>query len=211
MQPRTGTRVILHLLLLIVVIAFFIWSAIKPVRFSNWAMEVSPAVIGLIIVTATYKKFRLTTLSYAIITIVSIIAFIGGHYIYSNVPAFDWLKEEFNLGRNLYDRFGHFLKGLLAIVMREILLRKTPLTKGFWVNFIAVSMILAIAALYEISEWLYSFLTHGGKVAKDFLGTQGDIWDTQWDSMLTLIGSILALLFFTKLHNRQLEKELNIK
>ncbi|PLT35649.1 DUF2238 domain-containing protein [Bacillus sp. V5-8f] len=206
---QTSSRTKLHLFLLLIVIGFFIWSAIKPVRYSNWALEVSPAVVGVIIAVIMYKKFRLTTLSYFIITILSVVVFIGGHYIYSNVPMFDWIKEQFDLGRNLYDRFGHFLKGLLAIVIREILLRKTPLTKGFWVNIIAISMILAIAMLYEISEWLFSYISHGGRVSKDFLGTQGDIWDTQWDSTLTLVGSILSLLFFTKLHNRQLKKEVN--
>ncbi|YCA45913.1 DUF2238 domain-containing protein [Bacillus sp. JZ8] len=202
-----GKHNTIHLFLLLSVIAVFIWSMIKPVgRYLTWALEVSPAVVGLIIIIATYNKFRLTTLSYTIIAILAILTFVGGHYTYSKVPLFNWIKDIFDLKRNHYDRFGHFLKGLFAIVIREILLRKTPLTKGPWLVAIITSISLAIASLYEIIEWLFSKITKGGKAAKDFLGTQGDIWDTQWDMSFTLVGSILTLLILSKLHNRLLKK-----
>jgi putative membrane protein len=197
----------IHLLLLLVVIAVFIWSAIKPASYLTWMLEVSPAVVGLIIVIAAYNKFRFTTLSYVIMTILAIIMFVGGHYVYSKVPLFDWIKDAYDLKRNHYDRFGHLLKGLFAIVLREMLLRKTPLTKGPWLFTIVISMSLAIAALYEIIEWLASKIAKGGKAIKDFLGTQGDIWDTQWDMLCCLVGSIVALLIFSKLHDRLLKKE----
>jgi putative membrane protein len=199
----------IHVFLLLVVTAVFIWSAIKPASYLTWALEVSPAVVGLIIVIAAYNKFRFTTLSYVIMTILAIIMFVGGHYIYSKVPLFNWFKDVCNLDRNHYDRFGHLLKGLFAIVLREILLRKTPLTKGPWLFTIVLSMSLAIAALYEIIEWLVSKIGKGGEAAKDFLGTQGDIWDTQWDMLFSLVGSIVALLIFSKLHNRLLQKEVD--
>ncbi|MFC4183791.1 DUF2238 domain-containing protein [Saccharococcus thermophilus] len=189
------------------VTAVFIWSAIKPASYLSWLLEVSPAVVGLIIVIAAYNKFRFTTLSYAIIALLSISMFIGGHYIYSKVPLFNWIKDAYDLKRNHYDRFGHLLKGLFAIVLREILLRKTPLTKGPWLVTIVLSMSLAIAALYEIIEWLVSKISNGGEAAKNFLGIQGDIWDTQWDMLCSFIGSIVALLIFSKLHNRLLKKE----
>jgi putative membrane protein len=205
-MKKDGIKII-HLLLLLVVIAVFIWSAIKPASYLTWMLEVSPAVVGLIIVIATYNKFRFTTLSYVIISILAISMFIGGHYVYSKVPLFDWIKEVCNLERNHYDRFGHLLKGLFVIVLREILLRKTPLTKGPWLFTIVISMSLAIAALYEIIEWLASKIAKGGKAIKDFLGTQGDIWDTQWDMLCCLVGSIVALLIFSKLHDRLLKKE----
>jgi putative membrane protein len=205
-MKKDGIKII-HLLLLLVVIAVFIWSAIKPASYLTWMLEVSPAVVGLIIVIATYNKFRFTTLSYVIISILAISMFIGGHYVYSKVPLFDWIKEVCNLERNHYDRFGHLLKGLFVIVLREILLRKTPLTKGHWLFTIVISMSLAIAALYEIIEWLASKIAKGGKAIKDFLGTQGDIWDTQWDMLCCLVGSIVALLIFSKLHDRLLKKE----
>ncbi|HZG59551.1 MAG TPA: DUF2238 domain-containing protein [Anoxybacillus sp.] len=198
----------IHLLLLLVVISVFIWSAIKPASYLSWTLEVSPAVVGLLIIIATYNKFRFTTLSYVIMTILAIIMFVGGHYVYSKVPLFDWIKDAYDLKRNHYDRFGHLLKGLFAIVLREILLRKTPLTKGPWLFTIVISMSLAIAALYEIIEWLASKIAKGGKAIKDFLGTQGDIWDTQWDMLCSLVGSIVALLIFSKLHDRLLKKEI---
>lgn len=196
----------IHLFLLLVVTAVFIWSVIKPARYSTWAAEAIPAVLGLIIIIAIYNKFRFTTLSYIIIAILAIIMFVGGHYTYSKVPLFNWIKDVFELNRNHYDRFGHLLKGLFTIVVREILLRKTQLTKGPWLVTISISISLAIAALYEIIEWIAFKITKGGTAAKDFLGTQGDVWDAQWDMSLALVGSSLALLTLSTLHNRLLKK-----
>ena len=139
-----------HIALLLVVTIIFIWSVIKPVSYLDWLAQVSPGVVILIIVIATYNKFRFTTLSYFIIAILSILTFIGGHYTYSEVPFFNWIQDEFDLQRNNYDRFGHFLKGLSAILIRELLLRKTQLTRGAWLFGITVSIVLAVAALYEI-------------------------------------------------------------
>jgi len=201
-----GNSTVIHLFLLLVVTAVFVWSVIKPAGYLTWVAEALPAIIGLIIVIATYNKFRLTTLSYIIIAILVIIMFVGGHYTYSKVPLFNWIKDDFDLNRNHYDRFGHLLKGLFAIVIREILLRKTPLIKGPWLIAIIVSISLAIAALYEIIEWLGVKIIKGRKVSKDFLGMQGDIWDAQWDMSLALIGSLLALLILSKLHNRLLKR-----
>ncbi|WP_027409763.1 DUF2238 domain-containing protein [Anoxybacteroides tepidamans] len=194
-----------HLFLLLIVIAAFIWSAIKPTNYGTWILEVSPAVAGLIIVIAVYNRFPMTTLSYTIISVLAISMFIGGHYVYSNVPLFNWIKDAFHLERNNYDRFGHFLKGLFAIVLREILLRKTPLTKGLWLSTIAVSITLSIAALYEIIEWAVAKIVKQARTVHDFLGTQGDPWDTQWDMLFCLVGSIVALFIFSKWHNKLLK------
>lgn len=196
----------IHLTLLLIVSAVFIWSVINPAGYLIWTMEVLPAVILLFIVIARYNKFRLTTLSYFIIAILSIVMFIGGHYTYSKVPLFNWIKDYFDLNRNHYDRFGHFLKGLLTIVIREIIIRKTPLVKGPWLFTVTLSFALAIGAFYEIIEWLSSVLSKGGKASKEFLGAQGDFWDSQWDMSLTLVGSILVLLALSKLHNKLLRK-----
>ncbi|WP_375218362.1 DUF2238 domain-containing protein [Psychrobacillus sp. PGGUH221] len=195
-----------HLFLLIVVSGFFIWSVIKPATYLDWLAEVSPSVVVIIILLATYKKFRFTTLSYFIIAILSILTFIGGHYTYSEVPFFNWIKEEFNLKRNNYDRFGHLLKGMIVIVIRELLLRKTALTKGVWLFGITMSISLAIAALYEIIEWMSTKISKGGKVSKDFLGMQGDKWDAQWDMFLALVGSLLAYIILSRLHDKLLKK-----
>ncbi|WP_110927456.1 DUF2238 domain-containing protein [Bacillus massiliglaciei] len=197
----------IHLVLLSLVTAVFIWSVIQPEGYLIWTMEVLPAGVLLIILIATYNKFRLTTLSYIIIAILSITMFIGAHYTYSKVPLFNWIKDHYDLNRNQYDRFGHFLKGLYAIVIREIVIRKTPLKKGPWLWAVTLSFALTIASLYEIIEWLATIISKGGKASKDFLGTQGDIWDAQWDMSLTLIGSIIVLLTFSKLHNNLLRKK----
>ncbi len=174
-------------------------------------MEVLPAIVTIIIVLALYNKFRLTTLSYFIIAILSITMFIGGHYTYSEVPLFNWLKESFDLNRNHYDRFGHFLKGMYVIVIREIFIRKSPLKKGSWLISVVLSFSLAIGALYEIIEWLGSKIGESGKTTEEFLGAQGDIWDAQWDMALTFVGSILSLFLLSKLHNRLLKKQLGVK
>ncbi|MFJ7733211.1 DUF2238 domain-containing protein [Lysinibacillus sp. NPDC097231] len=196
----------IHVILLLIVLIIFVWSVIKPVSYLDWLAEVSPAVVAIIIVVAIYNKFHLTTLSYYIIALLSILTFIGGHYTYSEVPLFNWIKEEFHLKRNDYDRFGHFLKGLMAIVIREILIRKTPLVKGAWLTGITISIMLAIAALYEIIEWLSTKISKGSGGANDFVGMQGDRWDAQWDMLSAFLGTILALLLFTKLHDRLLKK-----
>lgn len=195
----------IHVILLLIVIIIFLWSVIKPASYLDWLAEVSPAVVAIIFVTIIYTKFRFTTFSYCIIAFLSILTFIGGHYTYSEVPLFNWIKEEFHLQRNNYDRFGHFFKGLMAIVIREILIRKTPLTKGAWLTGITISIMLAIAAIYEIIEWLSTKISKGSKGSKDFLGMQGDRWDAQWDMFLALIGTLLTLLLLTKLHDKLLK------
>lgn len=196
----------IHILLLSLVTSVFIWSVIQPEGYLIWTMEVLPSVVVLVILIASYNKFRFTTLSYFIIAVLSITMFIGAHYTYSKVPLFNWIQDYFDLKRNHYDRFGHFLKGLLTIVIREILIRKTPLTKGPWLFAVTLSFALAIGALYEIIEWLASIISKGGKASKDFLGTQGDFWDAQWDMSLTLAGSIIVLLTLSKLHNKLLRR-----
>lgn len=204
MNSRQHVKI--HATLLIIVLIVFIWSVIKPSSYLDWLAEVSPGIVAITVAVCIYRKFRFTTFSYFIIALLSILTFIGGHYTYSEVPFFNWIKDEFHLQRNHYDRFGHFLKGLLAIVIREILIRKTPLTKGAWLTGITISILLAIAAFYEIIEWLSTRISKGSKGAKDFLGMQGDKWDAQWDMFLALLGAILALLLFTKLHDKFLKR-----
>mgnify|MGYP000285994158 FL=1 len=203
---KTDSKFKVHFSLLLLVISVLIWSVIKPKEFLTWVAESSPAIVVLIILIGTYRKFRLTTLSYTIIAILSILTFIGGHYTYAEVPLFNWLQDTYDLKRNHYDRFGHFLKGLSAIVVMEILIRKTLLKRDAWLSGITISIILAIAALYEIVEWLSTKLPYAQKEKEDFLGMQGDRWDAQWDMFLALIGSILALVIFPSLLHKQLKK-----
>jgi len=200
-----------HVLLLVIILIVFIWSVIKPKSYFDWFAEVSPAIVVILIAIFTYRKYRFTTLSYVIITLLSILTFIGGHYTYSEVPLFNWIKEMFYLERNHYDRFGHFLKGLSVIVIREILLYFTPLQKGAWLATLSLSVLMAIASIYEIIEWLSTKISKGRETAKDFLGMQGDKWDAQWDMSLALLGGLLALLIFTHLHNELLSKQTSVK
>ena len=138
---------------LIIFFSFLAWSGINPKDSFIWFLEVAPALIGLIILGVTFKTFRLTTLTYILILLHSIILMIGGHYTYAEVPFFDWLKEYFDLARNNYDKIGHFAQGFIpAIIAREILLRKNVVTRSSWLAFIVVSICLAISAFYELIE-----------------------------------------------------------
>ncbi|MBS4171759.1 DUF2238 domain-containing protein [Bacillus sp. FJAT-49736] len=194
----------IHLLLFSMIIIVFIWSSIKATDYFTWVLEVTPAVLGIFILVITYRKFPFTTLSYLIITILAIFMFIGGHYTYARVPLFHWFKEVLHTQRNEYDRFGHFAKGFFAIAIREILIRKSCLQPSKWLIFITLSFVLAISALYEIVEWLVAEIL--GRSAKDFLGTQGDVWDSEWDMSLSFLGGILCLILLSKLHNTFLKK-----
>jgi putative membrane protein len=135
----------------------------------------------------------------------AIVLVIGGHYTYAEVPLFNWLRDIFGLSRNYYDRVGHFAQGFVpAIISREILLRKLSLKQGKWLFFLVVCVCLALSAFYEFIEWWAALAT--GTAATAFLGTQGDIWDTQWDMFLAMCGAIISQLIFSKTHDKALER-----
>jgi len=180
-----------------------LWSAIRPFDYFTWFLEVVPALIGLAILLPTHRRFPLTTLLYWLIWIHAIILVIGGHYTYAREPIFNWIRDHFHLTRNYYDRVGHFAQGFIpAMIAREILLRKRVVRGRGWLFFIVVSICLAFSALYELVEWRTAVAE--GPRANDFLGTQGDPWDTQEDMATCLIGAIVALLTLSRLHDRQL-------
>lgn len=192
-----------HLTLLATFLALFIWSVINPHDFLTWFLEVFPAIIGVGVLIATYKRFRLTNLVYVLIWIHASILLVGGHYTYAEMPLFNWLRDTFHLARNYYDRVGHVAQGFVpAIIVREFLLRRTPLRRGAMLFFLVVCVCLAVSASYELIEWGVAMAT--GSAADAFLGTQGDVWDTQWDMFFALCGSILSLMTLNKLHDRQL-------
>jgi len=185
--------------------AVFIWSVIKPHDYFTWFLEVFPAMIALVILVGTYRAFQFTHLVYWLILVHAAILMIGGHYTYAEVPLFTWLKDIFDLSRNNYDKVGHFAQGFVpAMVAREILIRKSPLKPGKWLFFIVVCICLAISAFYELIEWWVAVGT--GEAAESFLGTQGDIWDSQSDMFLALIGAVSALVLLGKHHNTLLIK-----
>ncbi len=182
-----------------------LWSAIHPRDRLTWLLEVAPALLAILALALSYSRFRLTPLAYWLILLHSIILMIGGHYTYAEVPAFNWLRDYFDLARNNYDKVGHFAQGFIpAIIAREILLRRQVVNGRRWLNVLIVCICLAISACYELIEWWVALLS--GEAADAFLGTQGDIWDTQSDMALALLGAILALLLLTGTHDRQLSK-----
>lgn len=183
----------------------FIWSAISPQDNFTWFLEVLPAIIGFIVLVFTYKKFKLTTLTYVLILVHCIILMVGGHYTYAKVPLFDWLKDYLDLSRNNYDKVGHLAQGFIpAIIAREIFVRKKVINDRGWLNFLVVCFCLAFSAFYELIEWWVAELT--GESAEAFLGTQGYMWDTQSDMALAMIGAILALVLLSGLHDKQLHR-----
>jgi putative membrane protein len=184
-------------------LAVFIWSGVAPHDYFTWILEVFPAIIAAVILIATYKRFPLTTLAYVLICIHAMILMVGGHYTYAQVPLGEWMKQWFSFSRNHYDRIGHFAQGFVpAIIAREILIRTSPLRKGIWLFVICVAVCLSVSACYELLEWWVAVIS---KTAADsFLGTQGDLWDTQKDMLMALIGAVTALLTLSIFHNRQL-------
>ena len=181
----------------------FIWSAIDPFDRFTWVLEVAPAVIGFIIVAVTRDSFRLTSLVYLLILVHCIILMIGGHYTYAEVPLFNDFKELFGFERNNYDKVGHFAQGFVpAMIAREILIRKNIINGAFWRAFLIVCFCLAFSAFYELIEWWVAIAS--GEDAEAFLGTQGYVWDTQSDMGYATMGAITALLFLSRLHDRQL-------
>ena len=182
--------------------AVLIWSGIHPKDQPTWLLEVAPALIAVVVMAFTYRSFRLTPLLYGLILVHSIILMIGGHYTYAEVPFFDHL---FGATRNNYDKVGHFVQGFVpALVAREILLRKSVVNGRGWLGFIVVCICLAISAFYELIEWWVAVAI--GQGANAFLGTQGYIWDTQSDMAFALLGAICAVLFLSRLHDRQLAR-----
>ena len=194
-----------HIGLLLIYFAVMIWSLINPNDLFTWSLEIFPAVIGLMVIIVTYNQFRLTNLVYFLVLVHAIILIVGGHYTYAEMPIFNWLRDTFHLDRNYYDRLGHFAQGFIpAIIAREILLRKSGLNKGKLLSFITISICLAISASYELVEWGVAVAT--GSAADAFLGTQGDIWDTQWDMFMALWGAIISLVLMSHLHDKFLRK-----
>jgi putative membrane protein len=186
--------------LLVIFAVVFVWSAINPRDYFVWFLEVLPAVIALPILFITYRKFPLSSLVYILILVHAIILLVGGHYTYAEVSAFNWLRDTFDLNRNYYDRLGHFAQGFVpAMIAREILMRKSIVKSSQWLFFMVCCICLSISAFYEMIEWWVAVVS--GTNADAFLGTQGDVWDTQWDMFIALMGAILAQVFLKRAHN----------
>ena len=193
----------LHLSLLSLVVLAMAVSAYQPFDRATWYLEVAPVLIAIPLLWYTYARFPLTNLLYILIAIHALILIVGGHYTYARVPLGFWVQDALDLARNHYDRLGHVAQGFIpAMVARELLLRLTPLKRGGWLFLLVTCVALAISAFYELIEWWVA-LYMGGE-ADEFLATQGDIWDTQWDMFLALCGALLAQLSLARVQDRQM-------
>jgi len=180
-------------------------SGIKPHDYFTWFLEVIPALLALAILAVTYKKFQFSNFIYGFILFHLIILIIGGHYTYALTPIGFWIQDLFDFSRNHYDRFGHLMQGFVpALVARELIIKKNIIPNRKWMAFFIVFTILGFSAFYEFFEWGMAILT--GDSATAFLGTQGDVWDTQWDMFMCFVGSILALILLSKIHDKYIKR-----
>jgi putative membrane protein len=207
-------------------LAVLAWSAVRPHDYFTWFLEVAPIFIGVPIMLATARRFPLSTLLLVLLWFHAVILIFGGHYTYARVPLGDWAMHWFGWTRNNYDKLGHLAQGFVpAILTREILLRTSPLggraeerapeeparrsgstleRPSRWLGFLCVSVCLAFSAFYELIEWRVAVASGSG--ADDFLGTQGDVWDTQSDMACALIGAVVALVTLSRWHDRSLAR-----
>jgi putative membrane protein len=203
-EPQGGESRVAFVLLGIFGVAF-VWSAIRPHDYFTWFLEVLPAMLGLVALAATYRRFRLTTLLYVLICGHAIVLLVGGHYTYAEVPLGNWVRDAFHLARNPYDRLGHFVQGFVpAILAREVLIRNRVVKRGGWLSLLVFCFCMAVSALYELFEYAVAMST--GSAADAFLGSQGDPWDTQNDMLMCMIGAITALLTLSCWHDRVLAR-----
>lgn len=170
----------------------------------NWFLEVGPGLVGIAVLVSLCRHFPMSHLAYWCVFLHMFILIYGGYYTYAETPLGNWVRDSLDLSRNHYDRVGHVALGIFpAFIVREVLLRKTPLQRGGWLYFIISSIILAIAAFWELLEWWVTLLA-ASDVGQAFLGSQGDVWDAQWDMLLALVGAMVVLPIFSGIHDRSM-------
>ncbi|TDB73099.1 DUF2238 domain-containing protein [Micromonospora sp. KC721] len=207
-MPRT--RALLPLVLLGVVVVALVVSGIRPYDRLTWLLETVWVIVGVPAVVLAWRRFPLTTLLCCLLAVHALILIAGGHWTYARTPMGEWAREAFGLSRNPYDRLGHFAQGFVpAILVREVLVRRSPLRGSRWLAPLVVCACLAFSAFFEMLEWWAAVV--GGSAADDFLATQGDVWDTQWDMFLALVGAITSLALFGRLHDRQLSSPSTVR
>jgi putative membrane protein len=197
-------RLPLALLALLALISLVsLWS--PPAGRTSWALEVGPGLIEVAALILTFRRLPLSHLVYATVFVHLLILIYGGYYTYALTPLGNWARDHFHLARNHYDRVGHVALGVFPVFLaRELLLRTSPLRRGKWLAFISVSIVFAFAAFWELLEWWVTLLV-ASDVGQAFLGSQGDVWDAQWDMFLALIGAGAALLAGARLHDRSMQ------
>jgi len=204
-DARGRREYVFPVLLLVCLFIVIAWSWVGAYDRGTWWLESFPALMAIVILAATYKRFRFTNLAYLLIALHASILLVGGHYTYAQVPLFNWVRDHFHLARNDYDKLGHFAQGFVpAIVAREVLIRRRVISGPWWRVFVVMCICVAISACYELLEWGVAVVEGSG--ADAFLGTQGDPWDTQSDMFCALIGAAVAQISLARVHDRQLEK-----
>ena len=204
-MPFSYYRTPLILLGIVVLVCIATVTAPPAGRFS-WLLEVGPGLAGIAILVALYRRFPMSHMAYWCVFFHMFILIYGGYYTYAKTPLGNWAMEVFSFSRNHYDRVGHIALGVFPVfIVREVLLRVTPLQRGGWFYFIVFSIILAIAAFWELLEWWIALIV-ASDVGTAFLGSQGDIWDAQWDMFLALIGAMVAVPLLYRLHDRSMAR-----
>lgn len=204
-ELRRHARLPLALLGLLAVISLVtLWS--PPAGRTSWCLEVGPGLLEIAVLLAVYRRLPLSHLIYVAIFLHVLILVYGGYYTYALTPLGNWAKDTFHLARNHYDRIGHFALGVVpSLLAREVLLRCTPLKRGGWLFFLVCSVVLAFAAFWELLEWWTAVLA-APDVGVAFLGSQGDVWDAQWDMLLALVGALVTLPLLASAHDRSMAK-----
>ncbi|GIH98404.1 DUF2238 domain-containing protein [Planobispora takensis] len=195
----------LPVVLAVLVLLALVVSGLRPYDRFTWVLEVFWVLAGLPLLAVLWRRFPLTSLTCCLLALHALVLIVGGHHTYARVPLGHWLQDVLELSRNPYDRIGHLFQGFVpAILMREVLVRTSPLRGSAWLAPLTVCVCLAFSAFFEMLEW-WSALA-AGEAADAFLAVQGDQWDTQWDMACALIGAITSLLVFSRLHDRQLAR-----
>ena len=204
-ELRRHARLPLVLLGVLAVISLFtLWS--PPAGRTSWCLEVGPGLIEIAVLMAVYRRLPLSHFIYVCIFVHIQLLIYGGYYTYALTPLGNWAKVTFHLARNHYDRIGHLALGVVpSLLTREILLRCTPLPRGGWLFFLVCSVVLGFAAFWELLEWWTAVLA-APDVGQAFLGSQGDVWDAQWDMLLALIGALVALPLLSGVSDRSMAK-----
>jgi len=203
LEPSTSSTRRWPIALLLAFLAGLAWSATAPRDRFTWVLEVLPAVAGVALLAATYRRFRFSGLAYTLMFVHAVILLVGGHYTYAEVPLGYWMEDWLGFARNDYDKIGHFAQGFVpAMLFRELLLRSSPLRPGKLLFTLVTACCLAVSASYELIEWAAAVTMVQG--ADAFLGTQGDPWDTQTDMLMALIGAVSAQALLARVQNRQL-------
>jgi putative membrane protein len=189
--------------------ALTLWA--PPAGRTSWFLEVGPGIAGVAVLIGVYRRFPMSELVYVCVFVHLLVLVYGGYYTYALTPLGNWARDAFHLSRNHYDRVGNLALGVFpCFTIREVLLRQTPLVRGGWLYFLVLSVVLAIAAFWELLEWWVT-LVAAADVGQAFLGSQGDVWDAQWDMFLALVGAAVVLPLFGRFHDASMQRVPGLK